>query len=148
MPRPCKRRRVCALPERPNFGPVGAGPVRQSVPMTVDEFETIRLIDLEGLTQEACAGQMEVSRATVQAIYGSARHKLAQALVQAVSVWGSTVVFVLAFLLMALGAFRLTILDVADWIFNRPQYEPQEIPERPSRTRTAPSRAAVPEHTT
>ena len=82
MPRPCKRRRVCALPERPNFGPVGAGPVRQSVPMTVDEFETIRLIDLEGLTQEACAGQMEVSRATVQAIYGSARHKLAQALVQ------------------------------------------------------------------
>ena len=82
MPRPCKRRRVCALPERPNFGPVGAGPVRQSVPMTVDEFETIRLIDLEGLTQEACAGQMEVSRATVQAIYGSARHKLAQALVR------------------------------------------------------------------
>ena len=68
-------------------------------------------------------------------------------LAQAVSVWGSTVVFVLAFLLMALGAFRLTILDVADWIFNRPQYEPQEIPERPSRTRTAPSRAAVPEHT-
>ena len=82
MPRPCKRSRVCALPERPNFGPVGAGPVRQSVPMTVDEFETIRLIDLEGLTQETCAGQMEVSRATVQAIYGSARHKLAQALVQ------------------------------------------------------------------
>ena len=82
MPRPCKRRRVCALPERPNFGPVGEGPVRQSVPMTVDEFETIRIIDLEGLTQESCAGQMEVSRATVQAIYGSARHKLAQALVQ------------------------------------------------------------------
>ena len=82
MPRPCKRRRVCALPERPNFGPVGAGPVRQSVPMTVDEFETIRLIDLEGLTQEACAGQMEVSRATVQAIYGAARVKLAQFLVR------------------------------------------------------------------
>ncbi len=82
MPRPCKRRRVCALPEQPNFGPVGAGSVRQSVPMTVDEFETIRLIDLEGLTQEACAAQMAVSRATVQAIYGSARHKLAQALVQ------------------------------------------------------------------
>ena len=82
MPRPCKRRRVCALPERPNFGPVGAGPVRQSVPMTVDEFETIRLIDLEGLTQETCAGQMEVSRATVQAIYGTARAKVAQFLVR------------------------------------------------------------------
>lgn len=70
---------------------------------------------------------------------GAAAGVLAQALVQAVSVWGSTVVFVLAFLLMALGAFRLTILDVADWFFNRPQYEPQEIPERPSRTRPAPS---------
>ena len=75
---------------------------------------------------------------------GAAAGVLAQALVQAVSVWGSTVVFVLAFLLMALGAFRLTILDVADWFFNRPQYEPQEIPERPSRTRPAPSRAAAP----
>ena len=78
---------------------------------------------------------------------GAAAGVLAQALVQTVSVWGSTVVFVLAFLLMVLGAFRLTILDVADWIFNRPQYEPQEIPERPSRTRSAHSRAAVPEHT-
>ncbi len=63
---------------------------------------------------------------------GAAAGVLAQALVQAVSVWGSTVVFVLAFLLMALGAFRLTILDVADWIFNRPQYEPQEIRSGPA----------------
>ena len=51
--------------------------------MTVDEFETIRLMDLEGLTQADCARQMEVSRATVQAIYGAARVKLAQFLV-----WG------------------------------------------------------------
>lgn len=50
--------------------------------MSVDEFETIRLIDLEGLTQEVCAQRMDVSRATVQTIYGSARRKLAQALVQ------------------------------------------------------------------
>ena len=77
MPRPCKRRRVCALPERLRFGPAGQS-AGEPIRMGVDEFETIRLIDLEGLTQEACAGQMQVSRATVQAIYGAARRKLAQ----------------------------------------------------------------------
>ena len=81
MPRPCKRRRVCALPERQCFGPAGQS-AGEPIRMGVDEFETIRLIDLEGLTQEACAGQMQVSRATVQAIYGAARRKLAQSLVE------------------------------------------------------------------
>ena len=81
MPRPCKRRRVCLLPERRCFRPAEERP-GQAVEMTVDEFETIRLIDLEGLTQEACARRMDVSRATVQAIYGTARTKLARFLVQ------------------------------------------------------------------
>ena len=83
MPRPCKRRRVCALPERRCFRPVGeAVPCREPIRLTVDEFATIRLMDLEGLTQADCARQMEVSRATVQAIYGAARVKLAQFLVR------------------------------------------------------------------
>jgi predicted DNA-binding protein (UPF0251 family) len=49
--------------------------------MTVDEYETIRLIDLEGLTQEESAKQMNVARTTVQSIYVEARRKLAQSLV-------------------------------------------------------------------
>ena len=61
MPRPCKQRRVCGHPPCGRFGPAGqdAGP---EVVMGVDEFEAIRLIDLEGLTQEECAAQMNVAR--------------------------------------------------------------------------------------
>ena len=65
------------MPQNASFGPAGKQAEREIV-MGVDEFETIRLIDLEGLTQEACAAQMGVGRTTVQAIYGSARQKLAQ----------------------------------------------------------------------
>ena len=83
MPRPCKRRRICAMPGCGRFGPKNGGSAgRQIVTMTLDEFETIRLIDLEGLTQEQCAIQMEVARTTAQAIYNSAGVKLAECLVQ------------------------------------------------------------------
>lgn len=79
--RPFKRRRICAMPKCGRFGPAdivtdGA----ESICMTVDEFETIRLIDWEGMTQEQCALQMNVARTTAQAIYNSARRKIAECL--------------------------------------------------------------------
>ena len=77
MARPCKRRRVCGKPLCGFFGPEGE--VQEIVTMTLDEFETIRLIDWEGMTQEQCAGQMDVARTTVQAIYGNARASLRSA---------------------------------------------------------------------
>lgn len=84
MPRPCKRRRICAMPGCGRFGPKdGKGAKQQGDPviMTVDEFETVRLIDLEGMNQEECAERMNVARTTAQAIYNSARTKLAECLV-------------------------------------------------------------------
>ena len=33
----------------------------ESVRMTVDEYEALRLLDDEGLTQEACAARMNVA---------------------------------------------------------------------------------------
>ena len=53
----------------------------ESVRMTVDEYEAVRLLDAEGLTQEACADRMNVARTTVTAIYDSARKKIADAIV-------------------------------------------------------------------
>ncbi len=80
MPRPCKRRRVCAMPACGRFRPDDAASA-ECVNMTVEEFECIRLIDNEGRTQEECAKSMNVARTTVQAIYSTARAKLADFLV-------------------------------------------------------------------
>lgn len=82
MPRPRKWRTVCRLPESNTFGPLNAPPDQShAVIMSVDEYETIRLIDLEGFTQEDCAVQMNIARTTVQGIYNTARQKLAASLV-------------------------------------------------------------------
>lgn len=82
MARPIKWRKVCSLPKSNRFGPLDFElDTSQHVYMTVDEYETIRLIDLEGFTQEACAEQMHVARTTVQSIYAEARKKLAESLV-------------------------------------------------------------------
>lgn len=82
MARPRRWRRVCALPENSRFGPLDSPvDIDGHIKMTVDEYETIRLIDLEGHTQEECAEQMDIARSTVQGIYAGARKKLAEFLV-------------------------------------------------------------------
>lgn len=80
MPRPRKCRRVCCLPRNTGFLPTNPG-VGEPVVLTVDEYETLRLIDREGFSQEECGAYMRVARTTVQQIYTAARRKIADALV-------------------------------------------------------------------
>lgn len=99
MPRPKKCRKVCCMPAHTQFMPVcgtdreaGCGPgcgageaseeaAWEPVIMTVDEYETIRLIDKEGFSQEDCGRYMGVARTTVQQIYNNARKKIAEVIV-------------------------------------------------------------------
>jgi uncharacterized protein len=82
VPRPFCCRRIAGQPGAPVFKPAGI-PVREleQVVMTLDEFEALRLADLEGLYQEAAAEQMNVSRPTFSRIIESAHRKAADALV-------------------------------------------------------------------
>jgi len=79
MPRPCRFREIAALPEFYSFAPE-ENCSGESIIMSLDEFETIRLLDNSLLTQEECAKMMKISRTTVTAVYESARRKIADCL--------------------------------------------------------------------
>lgn len=83
MARPRKHRQVCFLPENDRFGPlgIGAGKENETIIMPIDQYEAIRLIDLEGLTQAECADHMDIARTTVQRIYSDARKVIAESIV-------------------------------------------------------------------
>ena len=53
----------------------------QEVVLTVDEFEAVRLADLEGLYQEEAAKKMKISRQTFGNIISSAHGKIADAII-------------------------------------------------------------------
>ena len=80
MPRPPRCRRICGVPQVDTFCPNGCGDA-EPILLTLDEYEAIRLVDLEQQTHEQCAAQMDISRSTVQEIYESARRKIAACLV-------------------------------------------------------------------
>jgi predicted DNA-binding protein (UPF0251 family) len=81
MARPLKTRQVSFMIGTSFFRPVGV-PLRclEEVRLSVEEAETIRLKDRDGLEQEQCALKMNISRPTFQRILVSARRKIADAL--------------------------------------------------------------------
>ena len=58
---------------------------------------------------------------------------IAQGFVSLFTALGATIVFVIAGVFVGLAAFDRTIVDVADWVFNRPEYEPEPEPARQGR---------------
>jgi predicted DNA-binding protein (UPF0251 family) len=82
MPRPAVCRRIAAGPVAAVFKPAGI-PARdlESVTLALDEYEALRLADLEGLDQEEAARHVGVSRPTLGRILNAARRKVAAALV-------------------------------------------------------------------
>lgn len=79
-----KMRMIGVIPEVRHFYPA-LPPMGQPKPpifMTYEEFEALRLVDHEGLTQEEAGKRMGVSRGTVWRALSSARKKVAQMLVE------------------------------------------------------------------
>ena len=81
VPRPFCCRRIAGRPAASIYKPAGV-PMREleEVVMTLDEYEAIRLADLDGLYQERAADEMRVSRPTFSRIIESAHRKVADAL--------------------------------------------------------------------
>lgn len=82
MPRRVKCRKVCHYPQTLEFLPQNNDAEQEPIILTVDEYETIRLIDRRGMSQEQCAAFMQIARTTVQRIYETARKKLADFVVE------------------------------------------------------------------
>ncbi|MFA5224163.1 MAG: DUF134 domain-containing protein [Candidatus Omnitrophota bacterium] len=81
LSRPIKSRKVCCDPKADYFKPRGIPlSMLEEINITLDELESIRLADLEGLYQEAAAKRMNVSRQTFGIIICRAHRKIADAL--------------------------------------------------------------------
>ena len=83
MPRPKCCRQVGVIPYKTCFQPEGvtSSSCPEEVFLNLDEYESLRLADLEGLYQEQAASRMNVSRQTFGRIIESARRKVADVLV-------------------------------------------------------------------
>jgi len=83
MVRPIKNRRVCNPPKMQGFKPFGiAFCETENIIIQFDEYESLKLLNYDNLSQEEAAELMNVSRPTMTRIYNSALKKLSQAFVE------------------------------------------------------------------
>ena len=86
MPRRKRMRRISQLPGHHGFRAIRThrtkGGDTSPVTLHLEEYEAIKLMDYELMTQQDAAGYMDVSRPTLTRIYESARRKMALALIE------------------------------------------------------------------
>lgn len=83
MTRPKQCRKIDSPPLMSGFKPFGLLPSKsEKVTLHYDEYESLRLLDYEGLLQEQAAIKMNVSRPTLTRVYESARKKIAKAFIE------------------------------------------------------------------
>jgi uncharacterized protein len=82
MPRPCRRRRVRGRPNSSYFKPAGIRMIElEESELSLPEFEAIRLVDLNGVSQGDAGIQMQISQSTLSRVLSSGRRKIADAIV-------------------------------------------------------------------
>lgn len=84
--RPKKQRFIQQIPPvsqfTPSIPPHLAFPKKPPVYISYDEFEALRLVDYEGLSQEEAGIRMNISRGTIWRLVQSARKKIITALLE------------------------------------------------------------------
>ncbi len=97
MPRRIKLRQISFQPQVTYFKPRGVAlSSLEEINLSLDELESLRLVDWEGQEQTLAAKSMKISQSTLQRILAKAREKVAQALVcgQAIKIKGGEVMMV------------------------------------------------------
>ncbi|HDR04475.1 MAG TPA: DUF134 domain-containing protein [Candidatus Marinimicrobia bacterium] len=83
MPRPQKERLIKEPPVFTEFKPTGIlGRLIESIVLSLDEYEALRLSDFAGFSQEEAAEEMAISRPTFTRLIESARKKAAEMIIQ------------------------------------------------------------------
>lgn len=83
MARPPKCRKICNPPKMEGFKPYGMQKCdRGTLILKYEEFESIRLVDYDQLSQDLAAKQMNISRPTFTRIYNNALKQIAKSFVE------------------------------------------------------------------
>jgi len=87
MPRPFRNRKIFNPPQMNGFKPFGMPFCEsKSVKLHYDEYESLKMINYQGFSQDEAAGQMCISRPTFTRIYNAALKKIAKAFVECLSI--------------------------------------------------------------